>query len=778
MKKAISTIFILFVLTAWGQIVRAQNKVDLEGKVIDSETGDEIPGAMLSVLNADPPIGTISDDEGKFQLFQVESGKILTIRLISHREMEIIIPERPPKPFVILLDPVPVHTITAPSPRARWLKLPASMEMVEKMNLERGATSSLAGGLNQIPGVQMDERGPGGSHRLSIRGSLLRSPFGVRNVKAYWNAIPLTSPDGSTPLELTDASLTQRIEVQKGPNGSLYGAGTGGIMQIFTPRYKTYRKRVSIGGEYGNWGYLRNRVRFDYVRHNTKLQIGLIDQHLAGYRQQEANRKTMLYAMAEQTLDHGHSLDLMAWLYDGYWELPGALSPALVDQDPRMALPYSVDQQASVKRQRARLGFQWKTEFDYRFRQETSVYGNITGKDNPYGTSTAFQGYNRERAAGLGGRTAWQYNILWNKTRLNLTWGGELQSEWNDFQEFDNQLGQPGPLRFSGLVRSTQSLGFAQAELNLPWQFSLVLGSSLNGLTYDLQDHYLADSIDNSLNRSFAPVVAPRIALRKDLGDNFSLHAQYSQGFAPPTLWELQLENAALNTTLTAERSTNYELGCKALFFRRLLMFSLDVYYTPLKNAIIPYYTVSAFTEYQNTGDVQQAGAEFMFLYEYHAPLGEDSRPKFPIWLIRPWLSGSLNRYHYGDYIKTAQDFTGNQVPGIPSVTLNGGVDAKFPAGFSTHISGRYLGSIPLDDANQDYAAPVFLLNARLNYYTEITHRHSLNLYLGGSNLLNAHYSSFYALNAFGMKYYNPAPTMTIFGGFELNLGDVMVNPG
>ena len=49
------------------------------------------------------------------------------------------------------------------------------------------------------PGVRMEERSPG-SYRLNIRGSSIRSPFGVRDVKIYYNEIPLTDPGGNTYL--------------------------------------------------------------------------------------------------------------------------------------------------------------------------------------------------------------------------------------------------------------------------------------------------------------------------------------------------------------------------------------------------------------------------------------------------------------------------------------------------------------------------------------------------------------------------------------------------
>ena len=81
----------------------------------------------------------------------------------------------------------------------------------------------------------MEERSPG-SFRLAIRGSSLRSPFGVRNVKVYWNGIPFTDAGGNTYLNLFDFNSIANIEVIKGPGGSMYGAGTGGVVLLESPR--------------------------------------------------------------------------------------------------------------------------------------------------------------------------------------------------------------------------------------------------------------------------------------------------------------------------------------------------------------------------------------------------------------------------------------------------------------------------------------------------------------------------------------------------------------
>src|SRR5690606_17778073 len=64
------------------------------------------------------------------------------------------------------------------------LQTPASVGLVSKNQLMNHSGESALPAINTIPGVRMEERSPG-SYRLSLRGSSLRSPFGIRNVKVY-----------------------------------------------------------------------------------------------------------------------------------------------------------------------------------------------------------------------------------------------------------------------------------------------------------------------------------------------------------------------------------------------------------------------------------------------------------------------------------------------------------------------------------------------------------------------------------------------------------------
>src|SRR5690554_2698057 len=94
-------------------------------------------------------------------------------------------------------------------------RLTTSVGLVDSALLTHNLGTTLLPALNSIPGLRMEERSPG-SYRLSIRGSLLRSPFGVRNVKVYFDEMPLTDAGGNTYLNSIDAGSMSSINILKG----------------------------------------------------------------------------------------------------------------------------------------------------------------------------------------------------------------------------------------------------------------------------------------------------------------------------------------------------------------------------------------------------------------------------------------------------------------------------------------------------------------------------------------------------------------------------------
>ena len=132
------------------------------------------------------------------------------------------------------IHPLSPVTITAFQGRGDGADIAASVFPLTPAQLQFIDNSSLISSFNMTPGVRLEQRSPG-SLRLSVRGSLLRSPYGVRGIKFYIDGIPLTDAGGNTYLQSLAPEQIQSAEIIKGPAGSLYGAGTGGAVLLHSP---------------------------------------------------------------------------------------------------------------------------------------------------------------------------------------------------------------------------------------------------------------------------------------------------------------------------------------------------------------------------------------------------------------------------------------------------------------------------------------------------------------------------------------------------------------
>ena len=114
-------------------------------------------------------------------------------------------------------DTRPLHEVVvkAYEQNRKLIDVGAPVAVVTKASLDRFNNSSILSAMNLTPGVRMEERSPG-SYRLNIRGSSIRSPFGVRDIKIYYNEIPLTDPGGNTYLNELGFYNFQSLEVITG----------------------------------------------------------------------------------------------------------------------------------------------------------------------------------------------------------------------------------------------------------------------------------------------------------------------------------------------------------------------------------------------------------------------------------------------------------------------------------------------------------------------------------------------------------------------------------
>jgi iron complex outermembrane recepter protein len=632
-------------------------------------------------------------------------------------------------------------------------EIPLAIGIVGEKELNRFGASSLVPVINSIPGVRMEERSPG-SYRLSIRGSTLRSPFGVRNVKVYWNDLPFTDAGGNTYLNLLDFNSIQQIEIAKGPGASLYGAGTSGAMLMKNSSLK--KNSVEASALAGSFGLLRYSLQGNAYTDGVDVRLLYAHQQADGYRTQTKMTRDVLQGEINFDGIERSSIAVNFLYADLFYETPGGLTQQQFDADPKQARsaggpnPGAEEQQAAVYNKTFYMGFNNIYDWNEKWSIKTGLYGSFTQFENP-----TIRNYERKTEQSIGGRTNTSYQF--GKGTLNF--GGEFQHGFSPIKVYANSQGQPGSLQNDDELATTTYFIFAQSEFYLPQQFFLTLGASVN--KSDIQFTRLSAVPNIKDERDFNVVLLPRIALLKKLNSNFSIYGTFSQGYSPPTLEELYPSNSVFNQQLNPERGNNIEFGLRGKLLHNQLSFDVAAYNFNLKETIVIRREEDGAEYFVNAGSTAQKGLEVQLAWM--PQLAEHSL----LSNIKVWTSVTLNNYQFKDYAKDTISYAGNKLTGVAPQIYVAGLDLSFRFGVYTNITFNHTDAIPLNDANSDYASAYNLLGGRLGYRKSWS-KLSLDLFAGVDNALNEKYSLGNDLNAIGKRYYNAAPTINFYSGVKI----------
>jgi len=652
---------------------------------------------------------------------------------------------------VKMLPEVQVHAYEQYGP---ILTMPAAVSVLSASDLGQYNNTSILQAVNTIPGVHMEERSPG-SYRFGIRGSSLESPFGVRNVKVYYNGIPYTDPGGNTYLNQLGFYNVQSLEVIKGPCSSLYGSGTGGVLLISSMPAQ-WRPGATVnytGGSYG-LSSTEAEVRFGDSAHNVVRY-----QHLKsdGYRQQSAMRNDVI--SWDGVLTHSAKSELSAhFLYgDLYYQTPGGLTLTEYNANPAQArpgtatAPGAVQVKAAIYQKTFLSGFTYKTRFDPRWSNTTTLYGDFSQQLN-----SNIRNYSRTSEPNFGGRSSFTYKVSKGSSVFQWVTGGEVQQQLADDRTYNNVNGDPQNLQADQEINDRQAMGFTQ----LSWQIRnwvVTGGASINNLTVALTT--LSVSSSSQQDKTYSSEIAPRLAILNRLTDNTSVYATIAKGFSPPTITELAPTGSQVNFNLSPEQGWNYEAGLRGYSIKHKLYFDINLFYFRLQNTIVQRRDSSGGDYYLNSGSTTQVGVEAYLKYRLRST---DMVNSFFC------LGYSGYSFHYVKFSQLSNDYSGKSLPGTPDNAVSAGVSCLLAFGIYVDVNYYFYDRIALNDANSAYSAPYNLLGSRVGY-KKTMRKYAFDIYAGANNLLNQKYSMGNDVNAVNGRYYNAAPVLNYYMGVSFN---------
>lgn len=633
---------------------------------------------------------------------------------------------------------------------------PASVRRLDSVWLARSSAPDLAEALNAVPGVMMETRGAGGSRRIQLRSSGLRSPFAVRNIIMLHDGFLMTHADGVSPMEWWVPGILETIDVTSGPAGAAWGSGYGGVLSGRSPddagTAVAWRAGApaagSFGGSNGDQQFLFS-TRQAPRPNKSRFAATFVAQHNDGYRLQESNSRLQFDGhWRRDRLDEDGLVKSHVWLglLRAGWDLPGSITAEAADTLPTQAPgePYG----ARVDRVSGLLGLS-----HVKSQSDGSSHGiwalvQHSNKHNPFGTSPFYQGDKTERETNVSIR----FQALQPLSRPSRPWQWLLEQsavvQADDLALREDDLLAPMTVpRYEVDIQALR--GWAGGSLRAKHASGWVLEGQIAAEAFHRTLRGLGgpsglSPIEDAFDR-FA--IQPRLLVLKHLRPALgALSAQAASGTSDPTAFEL-IDPALLTPlNLATERAQSLEIGW------RHPAFTLSLYAQQIRDAIVTIPGPNDAPVTSNAGTLNMSGLECSAQLDY---------------LKRPSLEVThliaVNLPHHRNAMFD------NPLPGTPLGWGNSRLIVRLGSGHSFDLQTTYRGEVPLNDSDAVRSAAVLVWDGVYAFQGRRGNK-PFQLRAGIRNASNAQTSNWWQLNAFGGKYHNPAPGRQFWLSMRLGL--------
>ena len=645
-------------------------------------------------------------------------------------------------------------TITATRVEKDLDKIPAAVSTVGRDDIQLGTEQlgldeSLAG----VPGLFMTNRYNFAQDlRVSIRGFGARSSFGIRGVKIIVDGIPETLPDGQGSVDGIDLGSAERITVLRGPSSSLYGNASGGAILVESekgPVVPFASGRATVG----DFGFTNLQLKTGGEAGRLNYLANLSDTSTDGYREHSEYENTQLNGRFEYAFEGGSTL--LTTLHHTDQPLandPGGLTVEEAALDPSQARDRNVEFDAGEALEQTRLGLLYRTGFGADSDFEARVYNTRRDFSNklPFETGGAVALDRDFNGAGL--KWTQRGELAGQRNRLLL--GIDYDRQDDDRRRFDNLTGTIGALTFDQNELVTSTGVYLQNETLITDGSEITVGLRYDDIAFDVDDNYLVDG-DDSGKVDFDNL-SPMVGVSYDLISGARLYATISTAFETPTTTEFaNPDGGGFNQSLRPQESTNYEVGIRTR--SGVQRFELALFHITVDNELTPYELPSqpGRTFYENAGASTRDGVELSYTRQLLRELEFTASYTYSDFVFDRFTDADGNVYD------------GNQIPGVPQHLAYFDLSWFGESGYFAKFDLAYTGELYADNANETSIDSSQVSNLRLGYvglYREL----EVSPFLGVNNLTDESYNNNIRINAFGGRYYEPAPERNAYVGISL----------
>ncbi len=571
--------------------------------------------------------------------------------------------------------------------------------------------------------------------------------------------MPLTLPDGQTPLDYLSLESVGRIEVMRGAASALYGNASGGVIDIRSAAPPSTPIAAKVSQWLGDSGFSRTSLAAGGTFGPEYYQGDVSSSKSNGTRAHARQRATTGFGRAGKSFGNTEvSVSVLA-LNNPLAQNPGPLTADELRANPSMADALSVRRDARKVAKQIQVGVSAS-------RQVASgeigaaVFGGARSLDNPLTFAVVEVG---RHTYGASAHASQSFSVLHAANHLVV--GTDLQSQ-NDLRRNFASCADSIPLKIPnatcpsitserGIVTLDQrelvsSAGiYASDDIALGSRFDVTAGLRADNVSFEVKDRLINASNPDDSGRRSMRAVSPVLGAVGRLAPTHSVYANVASAFETPTATELGNHpdgSAGINQDLDPQRSITSEVGMKG-FFGAAMSYDVAVYSTRVREELVPFEIPNSNGRryFRNAGRTTRRGAEAG---------GQVSAG--PLSLLGAY---TFSAFRFETYRTGGVVYDGNTIPGVPRSRWQTSLKAANGAGFIV-VEGEGAGAVFLDDANTVKGSGYAVANLRAG--AELPFRISrLAVSAGVQNVFDRHYAASVAVNAARGKYFEPASTRT-----------------
>ena len=503
-----------------------------------------------------------------------------------------------------------------------------------------------------------------------------------------------------------------------------------------------YRRiEAATAHERGDWGYALTASQLD----------------IEGYRAHSEVKKQQLTGKLERRVGTTGTLRLITRVLDAPDTLdPGGVTLEQAQSDRRSARDANLAFDARQSAEQQTIGLVYEDQLA----QNQSYQANLFYSHRDFIQYLPFEdagvvAYERDFFG--GGLQTTRFDTLFGHEN-QIVAGIDAQIQQDARTRYDNIAGDKGALGLDEDQQATSIGVFAQNVFSISSDLELTTGLRYDYLDFDIDDAFVTATDPNDSGSRTYHEVSANAGLSYAWAERQRVYANVANAFESPTFTEFAdpAGNGGFNSELDPQKAVQYEIGAKGEIGTRT-RYQISAFWIDVRDELVVFNDDGRRDFYQNSGKSRRQGLEAKLEYAVNDELSA-------------MAAYTLADYEYREFVDDGGvDYAGNAIPGLPEERLFAEVawrDSDF--GYAT-LDMRYAGSFYADNANTAKIDNAWIFNGRVGKTIDAGDD-NLTVYFGIDNMFDAVHFDNIRINAFGGRYYEPAPDRTFYTGLAYEL--------